>query len=158
MLERLLNHSADVAISGQPPADDRLVAEPLTDNEIVCIAAPDDPATAQARVEAAELADHRWLLREPGSGTRTLNEQFLANRGLEPVTLTLGSNGAIKQAAHAGLGVSLLVAGHGPGRAGIGVARRGQAQERAREAIVVRPALGRGPGAGAGRDVHSVRA
>jgi DNA-binding transcriptional LysR family regulator len=108
VLERLLNHSADVAISGQPPADERLVAEPLTDNEIVCIAAPDDPATAQARLDAAELADRRWLLREPGSGTRTLNEQFLVNRGLEPVTLTLGSNGAIKQAAHAGLGVSLL--------------------------------------------------
>ena len=108
VLERLLKHSADVAISGQPPADERLVAEPLTDNEIVCIAAPDDPATAQARLDAADLAERRWLLREPGSGTRTLNEQFLANRGLEPVTLTLGSNGAIKQAAHAGLGVSLL--------------------------------------------------
>jgi DNA-binding transcriptional LysR family regulator len=47
-------------------------------------------------------------LREPGSGTRALNEQFLADHGLAPQTLTLGSNGAIKQAAHAGLGVSLL--------------------------------------------------
>jgi DNA-binding transcriptional LysR family regulator len=47
-------------------------------------------------------------LREPGSGTRALNEQFLADHGLRPQTLTLGSNGAIKQAAHAGLGVSLL--------------------------------------------------
>ncbi len=47
-------------------------------------------------------------MREPGSGTRALNEQFLADHGLEPQTLTLGSNGAIKQAARAGLGVSLL--------------------------------------------------
>jgi DNA-binding transcriptional LysR family regulator len=59
-------------------------------------------------MEATELADRSWLLREPGSGTRTLNEQFLADRGLDPQTLTLGSNGAIKQAARAGLGVSLL--------------------------------------------------
>lgn len=49
-----------------------------------------------------------WLLREQGSGTRTLVEQFLAERDLTPVTLTLGSNGAIKQAARVGLGVSLL--------------------------------------------------
>ena len=108
VLERVLSHAADVAISGKPPSDDRLVAEPLIDNEIACITAPDDPAAGRAPVEAAELAGRAWLLREPGSGTRTLNEQFLVNRGLEPATLTLGSNGAIKQAARAGLGVSLL--------------------------------------------------
>lgn len=108
VLERVLNHSADVAISGKPPPDDRLIAERLTENEIVCITAPDDPATLPTRLEAVTLGGRRWLLREPGSGTRTLNEQFLTNRALHPTTLTLGSNGAIKQAAHAGLGVSLL--------------------------------------------------
>ncbi len=108
VLEAVLDHSADVAIAGKPPTDERLVAERLTDNEIVCITAPDDPATGNARLEAAGLVDRRWLLREPGSGTRTLNEQFLINRGMDPSTLTLGSNGAIKQAARAGLGVSLL--------------------------------------------------
>jgi DNA-binding transcriptional LysR family regulator len=108
VLERVLNHSVDVAILGKPPADDRLVAARLTDNEIVCITAPDDPAVGQGRQEAVELAGRRWLLREAGSGTRTLNEQFLTDRGLDPSTLTLGSNGAIKQAARAGLGVSLV--------------------------------------------------
>ncbi len=108
VLERVLNHSVDVAILGKPPADDRLVAARLTDNEIVCITAPDDPAVGEGRHEAVELAGRRWLLREAGSGTRTLNEQFLTERGLDPSTLTLGSNGAIKQAARAGLGVSLV--------------------------------------------------
>ncbi len=37
-----------------------------------------------------------------------MNERFLADRGLAPRTLTLGSNGAIKQAARAHLGVSLI--------------------------------------------------
>jgi DNA-binding transcriptional LysR family regulator len=108
VLDRVRAHSVDVAISGKPPADDRLVAEPLTENEIACITAPDDPAVADAGLQAIELAGRPWLLREPGSGTRALNEQFLADRGLAPETLTLGSNGAIKQAARAGLGVSLL--------------------------------------------------
>ncbi|MBV8219402.1 MAG: LysR family transcriptional regulator [Solirubrobacterales bacterium] len=108
VLERVSTHSADVAITGKPPGDDRLVAEPFMENEIVCITAPDDPAIADGLATPAQLSDRRWLLREPGSGTRALNEQFLLEHGLEPKTLTLGSNGAIKRAARAGLGISLL--------------------------------------------------
>jgi DNA-binding transcriptional LysR family regulator len=108
VLDRVLNHTADVAISGKPPGDERLIAEPFMQNEIVCITALDDPAAANGPIESNELAGCAWLLRESGSGTRTLNEQFLAERGLAPQTLTLGSNGAIKQAARARLGVSLL--------------------------------------------------
>jgi DNA-binding transcriptional LysR family regulator len=108
VLGRVLDHSADVAIAGRPPGDDRLVAEPLGDNEIVCITTPDDPLLAADEVRSEELAERSWLLRETGSGTRALNEQFLANRGMSPATLTLGSNGAIKQAVRAGLGVSLV--------------------------------------------------
>jgi LysR family transcriptional regulator, low CO2-responsive transcriptional regulator len=108
VLERVINHSVDVAISGKPRPDDRLVAEPLNNNDIVCITAPGDPDIADSPIDSAELQGRPWLLRELGSGTRRLNEQFLADRGLDPTTLTLGSNGAIKQAARAGLGVSLL--------------------------------------------------
>lgn len=108
VLDHVLSHRADVAVTGKPPRDDRLVAEPFMENEIVCIAAPNDPAASGAPIGASELSDRPWLLREPGSGTRMLNEQFLADHGIGPRTLTLGSNGAIKQAAHTGLGVSLL--------------------------------------------------
>jgi len=108
VLDRVRTHAVDVAIAGKPPLDPRLVTEPLTDNEIACITAPEDPAAAAGRIESIELSGRPWLLREPGSGTRALNEEFLAERGLAPHTLTLGSNGAIKQAARAGLGVSLL--------------------------------------------------
>jgi LysR family transcriptional regulator, low CO2-responsive transcriptional regulator len=108
VFERVLSHFADVAISGKPPADERLVAEPLLENHIVCITGPDDPLAAAGPVQASALAHRPWLLREPGSGTRALGEQFLSEQGLSPKTLTLGSNGAIKQAARAGLGVSLL--------------------------------------------------
>jgi DNA-binding transcriptional LysR family regulator len=109
VLDRVRTHAVDVAISGTPPCEATgLLADPLIANEIVCITAPDDPAVAGDPLEPGELAPRTWLLREPGSGTRVLNEQFLADHGLHPSTLTLGSNGAIKQAARAGLGVSLL--------------------------------------------------
>lgn len=108
VLTAVLDHRADVAITGQPPTDGRLEAVPLADNEIVLVAAPDDPLAAGERVSPTQLADRTWLLREETSGTRALNERFLEAAGLEPQALTLGSNGAIKQAAHAGLGVSLI--------------------------------------------------
>ena len=108
VLDRIRSHAVDVAILGKPPADERLATEPLARNEIVCITAPDDPTVRREGVPAVELADRPWLLREPGSGTRTLNQQFLSEREIDPETLTLGSNGAIKQAARAGLGVSLM--------------------------------------------------
>ena len=108
VFERVLSHLADVAISGKPPADERLVPEPLLENHIACITGPDDPLASAGSVQAGALAHRAWLLREPGSGTRALGEQFLSERGLSPKTLTVGSNGAIKQAARAGLGVSLL--------------------------------------------------
>jgi LysR family transcriptional regulator, low CO2-responsive transcriptional regulator len=108
VFDRVRGHLADVAICGTPPADARLAAEPLTTNEIVCITAPGDPVGANGPIDAIALADRAWLMREPGSGSRKLNEQFLSERGMRPRTLMLGSNGAIKQAARAGLGVSLL--------------------------------------------------
>jgi LysR family transcriptional regulator, low CO2-responsive transcriptional regulator len=104
----VLDHAVDVGISGRPPADERLVGEALMENEIVCITAPDDATAGRRALDAAGLANRVWLLREQGSGTRALNEQFLRDHSLEPATLTLGSNGAVKQAARAGLGISLL--------------------------------------------------
>ena len=47
-------------------------------------------------------------MREPGSGTRAVNDEFLAEHELAVEQLTVGSNGAIKQAARAGLGISLM--------------------------------------------------
>ena len=108
VLERVLGHAADVAVSGTPPTDERLAAEPLMDNAIVCITAPDDPLIGTPALAAPALRERVWLLREPGSGTRLLNERYLAARDASPRVLTLGSNGAIKQAARAGLGISLL--------------------------------------------------
>ncbi|MBW3607861.1 MAG: LysR family transcriptional regulator [Actinobacteria bacterium] len=108
VLDLVLDHRADVAIGGRPPRDPRVHATPILVNDFVLITAPDDPHAAGAAVDSGELERRVWLLREPGSGTRVVNEEFLAAAGLEPQTLTLGSNGAIKQAARAGLGVSFI--------------------------------------------------
>ena len=106
VFERLRAHRSDVAIGGRPP-DEGLVGERFLDNPIVVVTAPDDPLAKRRRVPVEELGSRPWLLREEGSGTRSMTEEFLAGHDLHPPIRTLGSNGAIKQAARAGLGVSL---------------------------------------------------
>jgi DNA-binding transcriptional LysR family regulator len=108
VLDLVLDHRADVAIGGRPPRDPRVQATPILPNEFVLITAPDDPYAGGGAVDGGELERRVWLMREPGSGTRIVNEEFLAAASLEPQTLTLGSNGAIKQATRAGLGIAFI--------------------------------------------------
>ena len=107
VFDRLIGHQADIGIGGRPPAEGGLASMRFLDNPIVILCAQSDPLAGRRSVRPEELAERPWLLREEGSGTRALTEEFLASHDLRPRTLTLGSNGAIKQAARAGLGVAL---------------------------------------------------
>lgn len=106
VFDRVRTHQSDLAIAGRPPREG-VLGEPFRDNPIVIIAARDDPLADRRDPTVDELGQRPWLLREEGSGTRTMTEEFLASNELRPRLLTLGSNGAIKQAARAGLGISL---------------------------------------------------
>jgi DNA-binding transcriptional LysR family regulator len=107
VFRKVANHQADVAIGGRPPADGQLIGKPFMKNPILLITAPDDPLAQRGTVHVSELGQRPWLLREPGSGTRLMTEEFLARHELRPQMLTMGSNGAIKQAARAGMGLAL---------------------------------------------------
>ena len=107
LFERVLEHDADVAIAGRPPEDDRIEGRAFLANEIVLITAPDDALAAGRAARPEQLAGRVWLQREEGSGTRELVGDYLAEHDLRPQTLTLGSNGAIKEAVRLGLGISL---------------------------------------------------
>jgi DNA-binding transcriptional LysR family regulator len=107
VFERVLEHEVDVAIAGRPPEDERIAGVAFLKNELALIVSPDDELAGARSARSELLADRVWLMREPGSGTRQLVAEFLANHDLRPQTLTLGSNGAIKEAVRLGLGVSL---------------------------------------------------
>ena len=82
-------------------------AVPFADNDFALVTAPGDPLAKRSHVPVEELGERPWLVREPGSGTRRLTDEYLAANQLRPSLLTLGSNGAIKNAARIGLGLAL---------------------------------------------------
>ena len=106
VFERVRSHRSDIGIGGRPPREG-MDGERFLENPVAIITSPSDPLAGRASVPIAEIEGRPWLLREEGSGTRTMTERFLSNHGLDPPVLTLGSNGAIKQGARAGLGLAL---------------------------------------------------
>ncbi|MDQ3944859.1 MAG: LysR family transcriptional regulator [Actinomycetota bacterium] len=103
----LAHHEVDLAIAGRPPATQPVVSLATRPHDLVVVAARHGP-TAVRRVSFSDLDTATWLLRETGSGTRTATEEFLRAHDLDPPFLTLGSNGAIREAVLIGLGVTLV--------------------------------------------------
>ena len=104
--------STDVGlIEGACHAPDIVITPWMTD-DLVIVASPFHPlakSASRGKLTVAQLRRARWLLREPGSGTREAVEvallQYLPNI---QETMTLGSSEAIKNAVTEGLGISWL--------------------------------------------------
>lgn len=97
----LTDRTVDVAVGSRPPVNGDLTSVASRPNEMILVAKP-------GSVWKQRIGEATWLLREPGSGTRGATEEVIANLGITPPTLTVGSNAAIQTAAESGLGVALL--------------------------------------------------
>jgi len=103
--------AVDLGLIEGPCRDAELATLPWLEDEMVIVAAPGHPLLPAVgnRLGVRQLRQTRWLLREPGSGTREVVEQTLMPHLHHLAqTNTLGSSEAIKNAAAAGLGLSCL--------------------------------------------------
>ena len=109
VFESLTSHQADIGIGGRPSRDGDIEGEPFLENRLMVVASPDHRLASKGWFDPSELSGETWLLRESGSGTRHNTEEFFNETGIESSqVMTLGSNGAVKQAAAVGLGVTLI--------------------------------------------------
>lgn len=102
----------DVALVEGHCSEPELNVERWSEDRLLLVAAADDPLAAPGRrLDLDELRQARWLLREPGSGTREAVEQALLPR-LDHFarTLQFDTNEALLQGVAAGLGISCLSA------------------------------------------------
>jgi DNA-binding transcriptional LysR family regulator len=104
--QAVLEGTADVGfIEGEidePALAQRVVAE----DRLIVVTAPDHPWADGHRLSVDEIARGHWLLREPGSGTRSAFLAALTARGIDParldVAMTLPSNESVRTAVAAG--------------------------------------------------------
>ena len=91
-----------------------LTARRIAGDQLVIVVGPDHPWARQPAVTPADLIDSDWVLREPGSGTRSVFEAALVDFGLNAadlrVTLELPSNEAVRAAVEAGMGATAISA------------------------------------------------
>ncbi|RAI45528.1 LysR family transcriptional regulator [Rhodoplanes roseus] len=100
----------DVCVMGRPP-EGEVESDLIGPHPHVIVAPPDHPLAGTARLQPGALAAETFLVREVGSGTRTLMEAFFAKAKLQPtIGMEIGSNETIKQAVMAGLGLAFISA------------------------------------------------
>lgn len=103
---------ADLGLIEGPCHSPSLAVLPWLDDELAIIAAPTHPLSrvaASAKLTIRQLQRARWLLREPGSGTREAVEHALLPH-LHHLSedMTLGSSEAIKNTVALGVGISCM--------------------------------------------------
>ena len=102
------HHRVDLVLGGRPEPGWDVQVHAVRAHQLVVVASPELAYAARAAELLPWLSRQTWLLRELGSGTRASTEALLADLGLAPLTLTVGSNGAIRESASVGLGVTLV--------------------------------------------------
>ncbi len=107
----LIDCRIDAGFVEGPPHDERIIATRWCEEPLQAVVSASSALGAQRRATVKQLAAQRWLVREPGSGTREVAQTLLEARGIAMAhTLEIGSNEAIARAVAAGDGAAILPA------------------------------------------------
>lgn len=110
--EAVVQGAADLGFVEGEVSHDQLQQRVVARDELVLVVASGHPWAARSAVPPSDYPRQTWILREPGSGTRSVFEAHLGRAGLTLAELAVGlelpSNEAVLAAVAAGDGVSVL--------------------------------------------------
>ncbi|MCX5835222.1 MAG: selenium metabolism-associated LysR family transcriptional regulator [Deltaproteobacteria bacterium] len=113
VIEMITGNRGEVGFIGKDPRSSRLHAEALWKDRLVLAVPAGHPLAKKGSVTLAELCREPFIIRERGSATREIFENYL--RDQKKLTLAsfniiseVGSSEAVKEAVLAGLGVSVI--------------------------------------------------
>ncbi|MEO1385936.1 MAG: LysR substrate-binding domain-containing protein [Cyanobacteria bacterium J06634_6] len=107
--ESMIANEDDLYIISQAPDQPDLNIHPFLENPLIVLAPTSHPLARKKNIPIEMLNNERFIMREPGSGTRKAVETRFKEKDITvKVSLELGSNEAIKQAIAGGLGISIL--------------------------------------------------
>jgi LysR family transcriptional regulator, low CO2-responsive transcriptional regulator len=110
VLERLSRNEDDLYFTGRPPQDLDIELRPVLPNPLVVVAASNHPLAQETKaISLKRIVEEPFIMRESGSGTRAIVEQFFTENRLDlNIVMEMSSNEAIKQGIVGGLGISVL--------------------------------------------------
>lgn len=109
LLDQLENNECDIAVMGSPPEEDGMMAHPFLEDPLVVIAPAGHPLAGERKLPLARLKSERFLMREPGSDTCDVVDDFFGQHSFVPSTsMIVNSNEAIKQSVLAGIGLAIV--------------------------------------------------
>ncbi len=109
VLAHLQENSTDLALVSIWPEDLDLESIVISENNWYLACAYDKLDFFKKEIEAGNWSKVPMILREKGSGTRTMMEKFFSDREIHVESkMELATNEAVKQAVMAGLGASVL--------------------------------------------------
>lgn len=112
IVEMVKNEELEIGLIEAELNEPTIEMEPFMSDELVLVARKGFFTMEQKHIGLEDLKSTPIILREKGSGTRTVINQCLEKSGLNPeelsVVLELGSTESVKAAVEAGLGFSIL--------------------------------------------------
>lgn len=110
--QAVLNGDAEIGLVEGVVDAPALTQVQVGSDRLAVVVTPDHPWAFAKRLSAGDLIESSWVLREPGSGTRSSLEAALREAGVNPadlsVAMTLPANEAVLAAAEAGAGATAL--------------------------------------------------
>jgi len=109
---RVADNTLDIGLIESPAHLATLESEACCDDELVLICAPGHALAGNASVAAADVANHPFVSREDGSGTREFADRYFRQCEVSAddleIVMELGSPEAIKGVVASGMGVSIV--------------------------------------------------
>jgi DNA-binding transcriptional LysR family regulator len=109
---QVAEHSLDIGFIESDSLLPSLVTEILCEDELLVVCAPSHPLAKLKSIAPSLLAQHAYISREPGSGTREVSDHYLQKIGIVPDSLQpvmeLGSPEALKGLVATGRGFAIM--------------------------------------------------
>lgn len=109
ILDRHRHQQDDLYLFSHPPTGEHTLSGRFIHNPLVLITPPDHWAVNNPPADFSALLEERFLLREPGSATRLVFEEWLRKRNSQlKRVMQIESNEVIRMSVEQGLGLAVL--------------------------------------------------
>jgi len=109
VIDKLMAGQAHIGLIEAPISHQSLLSSPWRNDQLAVFCATDNPLAHKTDLSLKDMAQQRWILREHGSGTRSVFVNAMQQQGgVINHSMDLARQEAIKQAVKANLGIGVL--------------------------------------------------